>query len=544
MRRAPSAPPELPGYQYVRHIGGGGFADVFLYEQRILGRKVAVKVLLSSAATPSVRAQFDAESTLMAALSTHPHIVSIYDAAIAADGRPYLIMEYCSRPNLSLRYAGENISVADAVSIGIQIGGAVETAHRAGILHRDIKPANVLTTDYNRPALTDFGISVATGSMPDGDSVGMSIPWSPPEMLSDVPTGDQRADVYSLAATVYTLLARRSPFERPGGPNTAADLVHRIQRAPLPAVGRSDVPPALERALARGLAKDPTMRWPGALQFARALQDIEESQSWPVTQVDVFDENPSQAAASLAPEDDGRTRIRGLVAIHAQAEPTIGRTHDQPPAAGTPARRAAPTASATPAGFAAPILGGSGAPDHTVWRPAASAPDFLHADHLVAPPPADTMMRPAAPDVEPDETAPAPPARKWPWLVVAALAVIAVAVVIVAVLHGGTAAPDLTDHPGTTGETSHEAVDVGVAAPTDLAVKSTPDGLVFTWTDPDPQPGDTFQWQRTDTDGTASSHSVTRPTVTVEDTRACIQVVVVRDNGQFSQPATLCSKGA
>ena len=110
-----------------------------------------------------------------------------------------------------------------------------------GILHRDIKPANVLTTDFGWPALTDFGIAATTGHGA-GATVGMSIPWSPPELLGEHPTGDERSDVYSLAATIYSLLAGRTPFEIAGGQNTAQQLVARIERAPLPPTGRDDVP--------------------------------------------------------------------------------------------------------------------------------------------------------------------------------------------------------------------------------------------------------------------------------------------------------------
>src|SRR5690606_6094913 len=92
--RAPSAPPKLPGFSFVRHIGGGGFADVFLYDDESLGRQVAVKVLLASQSDDAVREQFRAESTVMAALSDHQHIVTIFQAAISSDGRPYLVMEY------------------------------------------------------------------------------------------------------------------------------------------------------------------------------------------------------------------------------------------------------------------------------------------------------------------------------------------------------------------------------------------------------------------------------------------------------------------
>ncbi len=517
MSRAPAAPPQLPGYEFVQHIGGGGFADVYLYEQQMLGRKVAVKVLLAGESSPSVRAQFDAESTLMAALSTHPHIVSIYDASIAGDGRPYLIMEYCSRPTLSQRYKREAIPVADALTIGIQIGGAVETAHRAGILHRDIKPANVLTTDYNRPALTDFGISVVTGAAPGAEAVGMSIPWSPPEMLADQPDGDQRADVYSLAATVYTLLARRSPFERPGGPNTAVDLVNRIQRTPLPPVGRSDVPASLERVLSRGLAKDPAARWTSALQFARALQDVQAEQGWPLTQVDVFDENPGAAQAALTAEDDGRTRIRGLTTI--QAQPPVATEQRT-----TPVTDAATQQEA----------------ERTALRPG-RVPDPLAGRALSAPAPVDTMRRPPEPETGPPPEI-AQSRSRWPWLVVAGTAAAVIAVVVVVLATRGTTPPPLPADTEPTGAGQQEAVDLGVPAPADLAATRQGDSWVFTWTNPDPQPGDSYQWRRTDTDDPAGAQSVTSPTATVAADRACLSVVLVRANGQYSADASVCTE--
>src|SRR5690606_30214881 len=153
-------PPDIPGFTYIQLLGSGGFSDVYLYEQALPRRRVAVKVLLAHATGETARQQFVAEANLMAQLSTHPSIVTIYHADTAADGRPFLMMEYCPRPNRSVRYRSERISVAEAIRIGIRLAGAVETAHRIGILHRDIKPANVLTTDYGWPALTDFGISV------------------------------------------------------------------------------------------------------------------------------------------------------------------------------------------------------------------------------------------------------------------------------------------------------------------------------------------------------------------------------------------------
>ena len=143
----------------------------------------------------------------------------------------------------------------------IQLACAVETAHRAGIIHRDIKPANVLVSQYGAPGLTDFGIAGRGGAaVDDDDDVGVSVPWAPPEVLFGQSNGDARADVYSLAATLWQLLVGRSPFEVPGGDNTAYALMPRIRANPAPSTGRADVPVSLERLLAQAMAKDPANR--------------------------------------------------------------------------------------------------------------------------------------------------------------------------------------------------------------------------------------------------------------------------------------------
>ena len=105
MTRAPSPPPELQGFEYLRPLGTGGFADVFLYEQQLPKREVAVKVLLADRLSAGAAEEFTNEANVMAMLSTHPAIVTIYQAGVAADGRPYIVMEYCPKPNLQVRTA-------------------------------------------------------------------------------------------------------------------------------------------------------------------------------------------------------------------------------------------------------------------------------------------------------------------------------------------------------------------------------------------------------------------------------------------------------
>ena len=106
--RPPSAPPRLVGYEYEKLLGSGGFADVFLYRQARPQRRVAIKVLLSTVLDESVRHQFDSEANVMAQMSTHPSIVTIHQAEVSGDHRPYIVMEYCSRPNYGVRFRKED----------------------------------------------------------------------------------------------------------------------------------------------------------------------------------------------------------------------------------------------------------------------------------------------------------------------------------------------------------------------------------------------------------------------------------------------------
>jgi len=312
--RLPSTPPALPGFSYLRPLGSGGFADVFLYEQNLPRRQVAIKVLLAEVVSDPVRRLFQAEANLMAQLSAHPSVLTVFQAGVSADGRPYLVMEYCSN-SLDLRYRSGRLPVSELLRIGVTIASAVETAHRAGVLHRDIKPSNILTTAYGHPVLADFGIAATLGEAEETDQVGLSIPWSAPEVLFDGSPGSVAAEVWSLGATLYTLLAGRSPFELPGDRNSPAQLMARIQKTPLPAIGRPDVPQRLELLLARALTKRPERRQASALELIRELQAVEAELGLAQTPVELATaEWEAQAAGDAA----DRTRINGVVTVAAQ----------------------------------------------------------------------------------------------------------------------------------------------------------------------------------------------------------------------------------
>ena len=308
-RRLPSQPPILSGFSHIHVLGSGGFADVFLYEQNMPRRQVAVKVMLAEIVNDQVRQMFQAEANLMAQLSAHPSILTVYQASVSADGRPYLVMELCSSA-LSQRYRSERIPVPEVLTIAVKIGSAIETAHRAGVLHRDIKPSNILLTAYGHPVLSDFGIAATLSESSEREAVGMSIPWSAPEVLMDETSGSIASEVWAFAATVYSLLAGRSPFEVPGESNKSTDLIARINRAKVQPINRSDVPASLERALQRAMSRRPEQRQSSVMELVHEIQAVESEIGLPQTRVEIaVDDWASSTVADL----EDRTVLKGGV---------------------------------------------------------------------------------------------------------------------------------------------------------------------------------------------------------------------------------------
>jgi hypothetical protein len=461
-RRLPSQPPNLPGFSYVRVLGSGGFADVFLYEQNMPRRQVAVKVMLAEVVTSQVKQMFQAEANLMAQLSTHPSILTVYQASVSSDGRPYLVMELCSAA-IGQRYRSDPLPVAEALSVGVRIASAVETAHRAGVLHRDIKPSNILTTAYGHPVLSDFGIAATLSEADVTEAIGLSIPWSAPEVLLDETSGTIASEVWSLGATIYSLLAGRSPFEVPGKENTSAELIQRITKGrPLP-IGRADVPPRLEQVLLRAMSRKPSQRQRSALDFIRELQAVETELGLPQTPIEVAMDDWALATAG-DPED--RTRIKGVVAV----DPGARRR-----------RRRASAASATV----------TRAPTRTVVRESAGS-----------------ASAPVAPS-------------KVPRALVVSLVACAALVVVLAV----TAAFVLVRAGG----------DSAIPTVRDLSGRVAGSTIVFSWTDPGLQQGDTYQV--TVDDQPPSSQHATEFRVDAKPGQTVCVTVTVNRGGRNGTPS-------
>ncbi|WP_297081607.1 serine/threonine-protein kinase [uncultured Demequina sp.] len=320
-RRQALSPPVLAGYTYVRPLGSGGFSDVFLFQQEMPRRLVAVKVLLSRIEDQAGVRALAAEADIMASLSAHPAILTVYQASVSSDGRPFIVTEYCPA-SLTNRYRNEKVSVREVLSIGIRISAAVEAAHRAGMLHRDIKPSNILVTSFGQPVLSDFGVATALAEGED-DSIAMSPPWSAPEVVERKTSGTVATEVWSLAATIYTLLAQRAPFDGPDGRRgDEAQMRARIVKARYTPTGRDDVPESLENALADGLKRMPADRHPSALALGQALQSVEQELGLPVTPLDVPTDEWAQATVSAADDQvvatPGRTPVRSTVPIESR----------------------------------------------------------------------------------------------------------------------------------------------------------------------------------------------------------------------------------
>ena len=540
MTRTPSPPPVLAGYEYLGLLGTGGFADVFKYRELHPLREVAVKVQLRGTGQDA-RHQFGAEANLMAMLSSHPSIVSIFAAGVAPDGRPYLVMEPCRPKNLGVLLRQKPLPVGKALEIGVQVAGAVETAHRLGVLHRDIKPANILFTDYGRPALTDFGISVADGAQ---GAAAFSVAWAPPEQIENRPMGPA-GDVYSLAATVWAMLAGRNPFSVPGASNTSFEIIGRKQQ-PVPPTGRPGVPESLELILRTALSRQPEQRYASALQFARALQGVQAELHQSVTTIDVREDRVVDDAVD---ETETGTVFTNFTVIDPEEprERTDSGWLDAGDSDGT-----RPTGTATEGSLGA--LGASGTNGsgrasgsfpglvtHGRGSRPAHAPLDLTSPAIPQVPAEDTYLVDAP--VVPVDAAPAAPARRrlLPVALGAGTLVVVGGLAAAWVVNGARAATVGTPPPTTTARPA-DPVGATVPRPANLAGVAQGAAVVFTWTNPDPKPGDSFNYRPVLADRATALQSTDGLTasIPVQPGTTCLEVELVRANGRYSDLTKEC----
>lgn len=273
-RRSTSTRDEIAGtvlagrYAIQRQIARGGMATVYLAEDTLLHRDVAVKVL-SGDADPGERDSFLREARAVARLS-HPNIVEVYDAGVEGSLR-YIVMQYV--PGSTLRDVIAREAPLDphgAVRLTIALADALEYGHRRGVVHCDVKPGNVLLGDHNEPKIVDFGIARRLSHTVDmTETIAGTAGYISPEQIEGEPL-DGRTDVYSLAAVLYEMLGGVPPHS---GGSLATVAAQRLTRPPAPLRERNPAIPAeLDQIVLLGLARDPADRYPSAQAFADDLR--------------------------------------------------------------------------------------------------------------------------------------------------------------------------------------------------------------------------------------------------------------------------------
>jgi eukaryotic-like serine/threonine-protein kinase len=259
-------------YRIVRKLGTGGMANVYLAEDEVLGRRVAIKILNDRhAGDDQFVERFRREAKNAASLS-HPNIVSIYDRG-EAEGTYYIAMEYLDGRSLKeLIVARGPAPVNVAIDYARQILAAIRFAHRHGIVHRDIKPHNVLVDGEGRLKVTDFGIARAgTSQMTEAGSIIGTAQYLSPEQAKGAPV-DQTSDLYSVGVVLYELLTGVVPFS--GDTPVEIAMKHLSSAPERPSAKRAEVPHDLDMIVLRALGKDPAERYQSAEEMDADLARV------------------------------------------------------------------------------------------------------------------------------------------------------------------------------------------------------------------------------------------------------------------------------
>ncbi|MFH0916594.1 MAG: Stk1 family PASTA domain-containing Ser/Thr kinase [bacterium] len=264
-------------YEIIRKLGSGGMADVYLANDRLLGRQVAIKILSSRFAHDEQFVERFRREASSAASLNHANIVQIYDRG-EAEGTYYIAMEYLEGRSLKeiiLKYAP--LSPDLLVSISVQILEALRFAHRRDVIHRDIKPQNIIIDSDGRVKVTDFGIARAgsASTMTEAGSILGTAHYLSPEQAQGQPV-EAASDLYSLGVVMYEMATGKLPFDGDNPVSIAMQHVHEYPASPRDIA--PDIPENLEAVILRSLGKRPTARYLTAhamLDDLRRVQDGE-----------------------------------------------------------------------------------------------------------------------------------------------------------------------------------------------------------------------------------------------------------------------------
>jgi serine/threonine protein kinase len=310
-------------------IGRGAMAVVYKGRQEGLSREVAVKLVTVIGVDETSRIRFRHECEAVGALSDHPNVVTVHGQGETQDGLPYLVMAYYPEGSLDDRLGREGaIPWRDVTAIGVKLAGALESAHRHGVLHRDVKPENVLVSSLGEPVLADFGIARIVGNERLTASGGITgtLATLAPELLEG---GDPSpaSDVYGLAATLWHLLRGSPAFVR-RTEETLVSVIARIITEPPPNLVTYGVPQPVATILEAGLAKAPGDRPPTAREFGTQLQAAQRQVGLAPTELLVIGD-----ARTLVPKEEAR---RGAPPPTGRPSTLPGRRGSAPPPTGRP----------------------------------------------------------------------------------------------------------------------------------------------------------------------------------------------------------------
>jgi tRNA A-37 threonylcarbamoyl transferase component Bud32 len=263
-------------YQLGSLLGVGGMAAVYLADDQVLERQVAVKVLSPPyAQDPAFVERFRREARSAARLS-HPNVVAVFDSGSDAD-QHYLVMEYVAGQNLAELLARQGrLAPRRAAELAVQVCAALAAAHAQGLVHRDVKPANVLVGDDGQVKVADFGIAkaAATATLTGTGTVLGTAAYLSPEQAQGGPV-DARSDLYSLGCVLYELLCGSPPFGSGADSPQVAVASRHVSEPPEPPSARNpQVDPGLDAVVLTALAKDPAQRYQRAVELRDALEHV------------------------------------------------------------------------------------------------------------------------------------------------------------------------------------------------------------------------------------------------------------------------------
>ena len=246
----------VPGLTDLSVFARGGYATVYRATQASVGREVAVKVENRTLDTERDQRRFLREARAAGRMSSHPHVVDLFDAGVTNDQHPYLIMELCDG-SYAERMKNSPLSAAESRDVGVKIADALADAHQLGVLHRDVKPANILFSRFNEPALADFGLAVLAEARDSSVTLEVLTPaYAAPEMFRHSEPSPA-VDVYALCATLYAIMRGKPPRWRDDRDPSLITLMEMFtERVPdLPGV-----PQIYLDVLRQGMANDPAAR--------------------------------------------------------------------------------------------------------------------------------------------------------------------------------------------------------------------------------------------------------------------------------------------